>query len=81
MKIPITTVTLDSLTFEPKHNKEYIVGCDIEKQTITITFGNGTGESETSFEDFNKLYRKHFALGHLTNEQLWDVFDPKNKPK
>ena len=81
MKIPITTVTLDSLTFEPKHNKEYIVGCDIEKQTITMTHGNGEHEKETSFEDFNKSYRKIFALGHLTNEQLWDVFDPKNKPQ
>ena len=65
MKIPVTIKTIVPDDFEPVYRREYIIGCDIEKQTLTYSYKDG--EMYSSFENFNER-RPH--IGHISDEEI-----------
>jgi hypothetical protein len=65
MKIPITVKTIGPSDFKPVYRKEYIIGCDIEKQKLTYSYKDG--EMYSSFDNFNQ---QRPLIGHLSDEEI-----------
>jgi hypothetical protein len=68
MKIPVTFVSVDPMTFNLVGNRWFIVNCDEEKRTVTLS----TTQDQTieySFTELNKL-KGCFWFGHISDEDL-----------
>lgn len=68
MKIPITRIFLDSMTFNLVGNRGFIVDCHPERKTVTILTSQGTSIEE-SFEDLN-FKGPRIWFGHLSDEEI-----------
>ena len=68
MKIPITLVSVDPMTFDLKGNRGFIVDCHPERKTITILTQQGTS-IEQSFTELNKSKRRLW-FGHYSDEEI-----------
>ena len=68
MKIPITLVSVDPMTFDLKGNRGFIVDCHPERKTTTILTQQGTS-IEQSFTEFNKS-KGRLWFGHYSDEEI-----------
>jgi hypothetical protein len=68
MKIPVTFVGVDPMTFNLVGNRWFIVSCDEEKGTVTLS----TTQDQTiekSFTDLNNS-KGRFWFGHYSDEEI-----------
>ena len=65
MQIPVTIRTIGPEDFKPVYRREYIIGCDIEKQTLTYSYKDG--EMWSSFENYNI---QKPLIGHLSDGEI-----------
>ena len=68
MQIPVTIRTIGPEDFKPVYRREYIIGCDIEKQTLTYSYKDG--EMWSSFENCNLPKTDSFTNKHLLSNQI-----------
>jgi hypothetical protein len=68
MKIPVTFVSVHPMTFDLVGNIWFIVGCDEDKKTLTLS----ATQDQTivySFTEINKL-KGCFWFGHISDEDI-----------
>ncbi len=69
MKIPVTFVSVHPMTLNLVWlNKWFIIGCDEEKRTVTLSTTQDR-TIEYSFSELKEL-KGHFWFGHISDEDI-----------